>query len=314
MRPGRHLSLFSQSKEVRLPSKLETTRYPLHWLFPVLILVILFTVYPFGYAIYNSFFQILLVLPTKPFVGFKNYAKVVASPYFWESLRNTLIFAAVTAPVTVAIALGIARLLLTKFVGRGLVRALVLLPWAIPGSVAGILWLWIFHGQFGVLNALLYRLGIIGNYIQFVKDPFLAKICVMVAHIWTQIPFAGVLLMAALNTINKELYESAEVDGAGAFRRLVSITIPSVSGMLIIALIYELIIGITAYDVVYSLTAGGPGGATTLLSYYIWKESFTQLSFGTGSALGVIVALLTLALIMTILRVIPNQIMVREGE
>jgi ABC-type sugar transport system permease subunit len=206
----------------------------------------------------------------------------------------------------------VARLLLTRFVGRSVVRALVLLPWAIPGSVAGILWLWIFHGQFGVLNALLYSLGLIRNYIQFVKDPFLAKLCVMVAHVWTQIPFSSVLLMAALTTINKELYESAEVDGAGAFRKLMRITIPSVSGMLIISLIYELIVGITAYDVVYSLTGGGPGGATTLLSYYIWKESFTQLNFGTGSALGVLVALLTLALITTILRVIPNQIMVRE--
>lgn len=295
-----------------MPSKLELTRYPLQWLFPVLILVVVFTLYPFGYAIYNSFFQILLVLPTKPFIGLKNYARVVASPYFWESLRNTLVFAAVTAPVTVVISLGVARLLLTRFVGRSVVRALVLLPWAIPGSVAGILWLWIFHGQFGVLNALLYSLGLIRNYIQFVKDPFLAKVCVMVAHVWTQIPFSSVLLMAALTTINKELYESAEVDGAGAFRKLMRITIPSVSGMLIISLIYELIIGITAYDVVYSLTGGGPGGATTLLSYYIWKESFTQLNFGTGSALGVLVALLTLALITTILRVIPNQIMVRE--
>jgi ABC-type sugar transport system permease subunit len=297
-----------------LPSKLELSRYPLQWLFPVLILVVVFTVYPFAYAIYNSFFQILLVLPTKPFVGFKNYANVVASPYFWESLGNTLTFAAITAPLTVLISLGVARLLLTRFVGRGVVRALVLLPWAIPGSVAGILWLWIFHGQFGVLNALLYKLGIIGSYIQFTKDPRLAKVCVMIAHIWTQIPFTSVLLMAALTTINKELYEAAEVDGAGAFRRLLSVTIPSVGGMMIISLIYELIIGITAYDVVYSLTGGGPGGATTLLSYYIWKESFTQLNFGTGSALGVLVALLTLVLITTILRVIPNQVMVREGE
>jgi len=299
-------------EEGELSSKLELTRYPLQWLFPVLLVVMVFTIYPFGYAIYNSFFQILLVLPTKPFVGIKNYVNVVASPYFWESLGNTLVFAAVTAPVTVIVSLGVARLLLTRFFGRGVVRALVLLPWAIPGSVAGILWLWIFHGQFGVLNALFYSLGFIDNYIQFVKDPRLAKMCVMIAHVWTQIPFASVLLMAALTTINKELYESAEVDGAGTFRKLISITVPSVKGMLLIALIYELIIGITAYDVVYSLTGGGPGGATTLLSYYIWKESFTQLNFGTGSALGVLVALLTLALIMTVLRVIPNQIMVRE--
>lgn len=288
------------------------SRYPIQWLFPVLILVIAFTIYPFGYAIYNSFFQILLVLPTTPFVGVKNYIDVVSSLYFIEALTNTLLFAVVTAPITVIIALGVARLLLTRFVGRGVLRAVVLLPWAIPGSVSGILWLWIFHGQFGVLNMILWKLGIIDRYIRWLTEPALARFAVVVAHIWTQIPFVSVLLMAALTTINKELYEAAEVDGANAFRRLISVTIPHIKGMLIISLIYQLIIGITTYDVVYSMTGGGPGGATTLLSYYIWAESFKLLHFGRGAALGVIMALLTFALIMAILKAIPNEIMVKE--
>ncbi len=288
------------------------SRYPIEWLFPVLILVIIFTVYPFGYAVYNSLFQILLVLPITPFVGLKNYVEVVSSPYFLESLTNTLLFAVVTAPITILISLGVARLLLTRFVGRGVVRAVVLLPWAIPGAVAGILWLWVFHGQFGVLNMILWKLGIIRRYIPFLSEPGLARMAVVVAHIWTQVPFASVLLMAGLSTINKELYEAAEVDGAGAFRRWISVTLPHLRGVLVITLIYELIIGITTYDVVYSMTAGGPGGATTLLSYYIWAESFKLLSFGKGAALGVIMALLTFVLISVILRAIPNEIMVRE--
>ncbi|GAH93087.1 unnamed protein product, partial [marine sediment metagenome] len=151
-------------------------------------------------------------------------------------------------------------------VGRGIVRAVVLLPWAMPGTISGIIWLWIFHGQWGILNGLLYRLGIIEAYIQWVNEPILAKFSVMVAHIWIQIPFASVLLMAALTTINKEIYEAAEVDGASAARRLFSITIPSIKGMLLITLIYEFIMGLTTYDVTYAMTGGGPGGATTLLS------------------------------------------------
>ncbi len=290
----------------------ETSRYPIEWLLPVLVLVVVFTFYPFGYAIWNSLFQILLVLPVKPFVGLANYAEVLSSRYFLEALRNTLLFSVITAPVVVVVSLGVARLLLTKFVGRGVVRAVILLPWAIPGAVSGILWMWIFHGQFGVLNAILYRLGIIERYIPWLTEPALARLAVVIAHIWTQIPFASVLLMAALSTINKELYEAAEVDGAGAFRRLLAVTIPHVKGIMLIALIYELIVGITTYDMVYSMTAGGPGGATTLLSYYIWAESFKMLHFGRGAALGVITALITLALIMAILRAIPNEIMVRE--
>jgi multiple sugar transport system permease protein len=290
----------------------ELSRYPIEWLFPVLVLVGIFTLYPFGYAIWNSLHRILLILPTQPFVGLKNYADVVQNIYFREAVLNTLVFAAITAPVTVVIALGVARLLLTKFLGRGVVRAVVLLPWAMPGAVSGIVWVWIFHGRWGVLNALLLKLGIIRNYIEWLDHPILAKFSVMVAHVWTQIPFASVLLMAALSTINKELYEAAEVDGAGLARRLFSITIPQIKGMMAIALIYELIIGLTAYDLTYSMTGGGPGGATTLLAYYVWAESFKMLQFGRGAALGVIMALITLVLILLIMRAVPGELTVEE--
>jgi ABC-type sugar transport system permease subunit len=171
-----------------------------------------------------------------------------------------------------------------------------------PGAVSGIIWVWIFHGQWGLLNALLLRLGIIRSYVLWLDQPILAKFSVMVAHIWTQIPFASVLLMAALSIINKEIYEAAEVDGAGPARRLFSITLPQIKVMMLIALIYELIIGMTSYDLTYSMTGGGPGGATTLLSYYIWAESFKMLQFGRGAALGVIMAVITLVLILLIMR------------
>ncbi len=262
--------------------ELKYSRYPIEWLFPVVILVILFTAFPVGYAIWNSLHQIILVLPTTPFVGLKNYKEILTSPYFKEALLNTLLFTVTTAPAIVIISLGIARLLLTKFFGRAVLRPVVLLPWAIPGSAAGILWLWIFHGQWGLLNGFLLKFGIIKNYIPWLMDARLAKLSVSIAHIWTMVPFATILLMAALTTISKEIYDAAEVDGAGPFRRLVSITIPQIKGMLIIALIYECIMGLTSYDTVYSMTAGGPGGATTLLSYFIWAEAFKLLNFGTG--------------------------------
>ncbi|MFQ6079936.1 MAG: carbohydrate ABC transporter permease, partial [Thermodesulfobacteriota bacterium] len=214
-----------------MPGK-QLSRYPIQWLWPGLVLVIVFTVYPFGYAIWNSFFQILLVLPIKPFVGIKNYLDVLSSLYFREALFNTLRFTLITAPTIVIISLGVARLLLTKFYGRTILRPVVLLPWAIPGSVAGILWLWIFHGQWGVLNGILMKLGVINDYIQWLTNPHLARFSVAVAHIWTQVPFATVLLMAALTTIPKEIYEASEVDGAGPFKRLIFITIPQIKGML----------------------------------------------------------------------------------
>jgi multiple sugar transport system permease protein len=290
----------------------DMSRYPLQWLFPVLLIVITFTVFPFGYAIYNSLFQIVLVLPIQPFVGLKNYVQVFTSVYFREALLNTLLFMAVTAPIIVIVALGVGRLLLTRFVGRGIIRAVVLLPWAIPGAISGILWYWIFQDQWGILNTVLVKVHIIARGIEWLDNRNLAKVSTMIAHIWTQIPFASVLLMAALSTINKEMYEAAEVDGAGPFRRLLHITLPHVSGMMGVAFIYELIMGLTTYDVTYSMTGGGPGGATTLLSYFIWAESFSQLNFGRGAALGVIVALITLGLILLILRAIPSGVSLEE--
>jgi ABC-type sugar transport system permease subunit len=279
---------------------------------PVLFLVIVFTVYPFGYAIWTSLFQILLVLPVTPFVGLKNYLDVLSSPYFLEALFNTLRFTFTTAPIIVIISLSVARLLLMTFIGRGVLRPLVLLPWAIPGSVAGILWLWVFHGQWGILNGILMKLGLISDYVQWLTNPHLARFSVSVAHIWMQVPFATVLLMAALTTIPKEIYEASEVDGAGPLKKLIFITVPQIKGSLIIVLIYECIMGITAYDVVYAMTGGGPGGATTLLSYFVWAESFKMLHFGRGAALGVIMALITLGFIMAILKAIPTDIMVEE--
>jgi len=290
----------------------DISRYPIQWLFPVLLFVITFTVFPFGYAIYNSLFRIILVLPTQPFVGLKNYAQVFTSVYFREALVNTLVFMAITAPIIVVVSLGVGRLLLTHFVGRGIIRAVVLLPWAIPGAISGILWYWIFQEQWGILNTLLIKLHIITRSIEWLDSKNLAKFSTMVAHIWTQIPFASVLLMAALTTINQELYEAAEVDGAGPLRRLLHVTLPQVAGMMGVAFIYELIMCLTTYDVTYSMTSGGPGGATTLLSYFIWAESFSQLNFGRGAALGVIVALITLALIMLILKAIPSGMSLEE--
>jgi ABC-type sugar transport system permease subunit len=242
----------------------------------------------------------------------KNYAQVFTSVYFREALVNTLIFMAITAPLIVIVSLGVGRLLLTHFVGRGILRAVVLLPWAIPGAISGILWYWVFQEQWGILNTLLIKLHILTRGVEWLDNRILAKFSTMVAHIWTQVPFASVLLMAALTTINKELYEAAEVDGAGPLRRLLHVTLPQVAGMMGVAFIYELIMGLTTYDVTYSMTGGGPGGATTLLSYFIWAESFSQLNFGRGAALGVIVALITLGLIMLILKAIPSGMTLDE--
>jgi ABC-type sugar transport system permease subunit len=287
-------------------------RYPIEWVFPVLLLVVLFTAYPVAYTIWTSLHGVLLILPVTPFVGLDNYFNVIESPYFWESLRNTLWFTLISVPLIIVVGFAVARLLLAKFVGRAVVRSVVILPWVLPGAVAGAVWMWIFHPSWGIFNLILYEFGIIDSYIGWLTDPTLAKVSVIVAHVWMQFPFAGILLMAALLAIDPQLYEAAEIDGASAFQRFRHVTLPHIKPMVVILCVYESLIGLTTYDLTYALTAGGPGTATTLISQHIWKESFQMLNFGNGAALAFIMMLLSLGFIFAILKAIPSDLFAKE--
>ncbi len=287
-------------------------RYPIEWVFPVLLLVVLFTAYPVAYTIWTSLHVVLLILPVTPFVGFDNYFNVIESPYFWESLRNTLWFTLISVPLIIVVGFAVAKLLLARFVGRAVVRSVVILPWVLPGAVAGAVWMWIFHPSWGILNLILYEFGIIDSYIGWLTEPTLAKVSVIVAHVWMQFPFAAILLMAALLAIDRQLYEAAEIDGASAFQRFRHVTLPHIKPMVVILCVYESLIGLTTYDLTYGLTAGGPGTATTLISQHIWKESFQMLNFGNGAALAFIMMLLSLGFIFAILKAIPSDLFAKE--
>ena len=288
------------------------TRYPIEWVLPVLFVVSLFTFYPVAYTLWTSFHSVLLILPTTPFIGIDNYVSVVKSPYFKEALWHTLWFTAVSVPLIVLVGFLVARLLLAKFVGRSIVRSVVILPWVLPGAVAGAMWAWIFHPQWGILNMLLDMMGLIDSYIPWTSDTSLVRGTIVIAHVWMQFPFASVLLMAALVAIDRQQYDAAEVDGASAFQRFRFITLPNIKPMVVILCVYESLIGLTTFDLVLGMTGGGPGTATTLISQYIWKESFSMLNFGTGSALAFIVVVMSLGFIYFILKAIPSDLFAKE--
>jgi ABC-type sugar transport system permease subunit len=287
-------------------------KYPVLWVLPVLLIVSLFTFYPVAYTLWNSFHSVLLILPITPFVGLDNYVNVVRSPFFWEALSHTLWFTIISVPLIIVVGYLVARLLLAKFVGRAVVRSVVILPWVLPGAVAGAIWAWFFHPSWGILNLILSKLGIIDSYIPWTVDPMLVKGTIIIAHVWTQFPFAAVLLMAALVVIDRQLYDAAEVEGASVFQRFRFVTLPHVKAMVVVLFVYESLIGLTTYDLVYGMTGGGPGTATTLIAQHIWKESFSMLNFGTGSALAFILMVLSLGFIFFILKAIPSDLFAKE--
>lgn len=287
-------------------------RFPAPWLLPALLPVALMTIYPVAHALWTSLHSVTLLFPGEPFIWFDNYERVVASNYFWDALRNSLVFTLLAAPSVVIVGTLIALFLQRRFFGSQIVRSIVLLPWVLPGAISAVLWIWVFHPSFGVLNGVLRNLGLIDGSIQWLNSPRLALISVAVAHVWTQIPFAIVLVMAALSGINSETLEAAAIDCRSAFKRFRYIVFPEIKSMIVVLTVYNALTAFTSYDLVYAMTGGGPGTATTLLSFQIWRESFSMYDFGTGSAVAFIVVAISALLIVAITRALPSDLFASE--
>jgi multiple sugar transport system permease protein len=285
-----------------------TSRFPALWVLPVLLPVAVFTILPIAHAFWTSLHQETLLFPDREFTGLANYVNVITGQYFVRALKNSLLFSAVAAPIVVVVGTATALFLRREFFGVGLLRSIVLLPWVLPGAISAVLWIWIFHPSWGVINSTLFKLGLISSSIPWLTSPNLAFVSVVVAHIWTQLPFTIVLMMAALSTLNPELTEAATIDGATRAQRFRYIVFPHVKAIAVVLLIYNALTAFTSYDVVYAMTGGGPGTATTLLSFQIWKESFQMYDFGAGAAVTFIVVAISALLITAITKALPSDV------
>jgi ABC-type sugar transport system permease subunit len=285
-----------------------TSRFPALWLLPVLVPVALLTIYPVAHALWTSLHQVMLLFPEEEWVGLDNYRTVVTGDYFGAALKNSLLFTLFSAPLVVAIGTAAALFLNREFFGVTALRSIVLLPWALPGAISAVLWVWVFHPSWGVLNTLLRKVGLIDSSIGWLTEPNLAFLAVVVAHVWTQIPFAIVLVMAALSTLSSEMLEAATIDGATAAQRFRYVVFPHIKPIVVVLVIYNALTAFTTYDVVYAMTGGGPGTATTLLSFQIWKESFSMYDFGAGSAVAFMVVAISALLIIAITKALPSDL------
>lgn len=277
---------------------------------PALLAITFVTAYPLLYSLWISLHRWDLTKPKEghPFVGLANYAQVLADPQFQQSVKVTVIF--VVCDVSLAILLGLvcALALNREFRGRNLVRMLALLPWAVPAVVNGIMWKWILNPSYGALNGLLYQLGLIDRYIVWMGEPASALAMVILADVWKETPFIMLLFLAALQTIPKDLYEAARVDGASALHSLFHITLPLIRPMLFVALALRTIWALKSFDLIYTLTAGGPSGGTTVVGYYTYLKSFVSLQFGLGSAVAYIMTAVVLVLVLFYQRTLYKEV------
>ena len=272
---------------------------------PVLVLVGFFTIYPFSYAIYLSFVKYVIFEPQNigKWAGIKNYVGVLTSYYFPEAVLNTLVFTVLSVVTIVILAIGVSLALNEQFKGVGIVRFLILIPWAIPSASAGLMWRWIFH-SYGWINKILVSLGIIHESIYFLGRGRLVEVLlIMIAQVWQQLPFCVVILMATLQLVPKELLDSAHVDGANAWQRFRHVTFPFIRIAVVILAAFQAMLAITVYDVVYVFS----GGLWGMISYYAYSESFLLGDFGRGAALSITIGITILIVIIVILRVLPGQ-------
>ena len=228
------------------------------------------------------------------FVGLRNYQIILTSQVFWRSVQVTLIFTIGFVVLSTLIGFAMALLLNQQFFGRGLARALLIVPWATPWLVIGILWKWYADGSVGGLNALLVGIGVIGEYQNFLSNPNAALFITIIAAVWRQASFAGILLLAGLQTLPNELNEAAELDGANWWQRLQNVTIPWLRPVLVTVTVLNIIYAFLQFDVIFAMTQGGPGDATQVLSILIYRQLFVVTQIGLGSALAVVLGVAAL--------------------
>ena len=243
------------------------------------------------------------------FVGFEHYSIILSSEIFWHSVWVTLVFATGFVVLSTVFGLGMALLLNESFVGQGVARALLIIPWATPWLVIGILWRWFVDGSVGGLNALLMHAHIIDDYRDFLADPGWALGMTILAAVWRQASFAGILILSGLQTLPKELGEAAAIDGAGPWHRFVHITLPWLRSILITVIVFNVIYAFLQFDVIFAMTQGGPGDATQVLSILIYRQLFGVTNIGLGSALSVLLSLVALAGGLIVVKLVQK----REG-
>lgn len=260
---------------------------------PALLILALVFVYPILRAFWQSLFTQNLGNQLNPeFNGLANFGRMAQDGRFWQTLMNSAIFTFASVAIELVLGMAIALVLNQAFRGRGIVRTIAILPWALPTALIALGWTWIFNDQYGIVNDILMRLGIIKTGINWLGDPTLAMMAVIFADVWKTTPFISILLLAGLQSIPSDLYEAQAIDGASPWQSFRSVTLPLLMPQVVISLLFRLAQSFGIFDLISVMTGGGPGGATETVSLYIYSTIMRYLDFGYGSALVVVTFLL----------------------
>ncbi|GAA6748802.1 carbohydrate ABC transporter permease [Thermus brockianus] len=280
----------------------------LAWLLvlPTLLVVVLVAGYPLAQVFYWSLFKADIAFVEPPvFVGLENYRFLLQDPDFRQSLWNTLKFTVISVGLETLLGLAIALVIHSNFRGRGLVRAAILIPWAIPTVVSAKMWQWMLHDVYGVVNVLGVKLGLLSQKVAFLARPELILPSIIAVDVWKTTPFMALLLLAGLQLIPEELYEAASIDGATRWQQFWTITLPLLTPALVVALIFRTLDALRVFDVIFVMSGANP--ATRSLAIYNRQTLIDFQDLGYGSAISVAILALIFVFVLLYMRTIGRE-------
>lgn len=269
-------------------------------LLPVAVIVFVIIGIPFVNAIYLSFTDKVVGMEPS-FVGFRNYIHIFTDAEYWKVLKNTFIFTVGSVGFKLVLGLALAVVVNESFAGRGLLRAVLLVPWALSGMVSAVTWRWMYDDTYGIINALLLRWNVIEAPIALTSDPAIALFSVILVNIWKGLPFFIFSLLGGLQTIDGQMYEAAKIDGAGRLRQFFSITVPSIAPVIAITVMLSTIWTFNSFEIVHLITGGGPLHASAVISTYTYEVAFLQNKMGeslavAGSVIPILIVLIVVSM------------------
>lgn len=282
------------------------TRTALFFNLPAYAILFVFLIFPTAYSFWVSLQAYDLTNPPVKFAGLNNYWDLFEGNMFWTSLWNTLIFTFSSVSITFVLSLCFAVVLNEQVRGIGKLRGLNALPWTIPPIVTGLMWSWIFNIRYGIVNYLLQSIGLVP--LLWAASDVLAMFSVVVARSWHEITFGVLLLLSGLQSIPTDVYEAAKIDGAKTFGRFSRITLPLLGNQIASVLIFETMWTLREFDIIYAMTYGGPGMATTVLGWLVYKLAFLYYDFGSGAAVAFVLASVTMLFAIVFYKVFYRRI------
>ncbi len=282
---------------------------------PAIVVMLIVIGYPVYYTIELSFFQTppSLQLRDKIFTGFDNYTAILTSPVFWKVTGNTILWTVASTVIAFALGLGCALSLHRPFIGRGVLRAVLLIPWVVSAVAASYVWRWLYHSDFGVIGAVMVALGLADRPPNFIDNIHTVLPSLIVVNIWREFSFAMIMLMAGLQTVPEQLLRAAQVDGASTWQRFWHVTFPHLRGVSTVTILLLAVSNFNSFIIPWIMTGGGPSNASHIWITHIYELAFGRQRWGVASAYSVLLFIILMTLGYFYVRALTGNDRNRQG-